>query len=151
MVDQRYISTKYSNKRELLLQNLKVHSKTILGKWKPFKNHEKCFLFHVENYFCFLDIQIFVLTFWPCRKTTWSRKISLFSKFMKSQPELQTVLIDTLRHIWRGKHNQTMKFDQLIEYSMIINFLEKTYTKCGGETSPRNFSKKSNLSISLDQ
>ena len=28
--------------------------------------------------------------------------------------------------------------------------LEKWYTKCGGESSPRPFSKKSKLSISLD-
>ena len=30
-------------------------------------------------------------------------------------------------------------------------FLEKSYTTCGGETVPRRFSKKSKLSISLDQ
>ena len=30
-------------------------------------------------------------------------------------------------------------------------FLEKSFTKCGGETIPRPFSKKSKLSISLDQ
>ena len=30
-------------------------------------------------------------------------------------------------------------------------FLETSYTKCDGETSPRPFSKKSKLSISLDQ
>ena len=30
-------------------------------------------------------------------------------------------------------------------------FLEKSYIKWGGETSPRNFSKKLNLRISLDQ
>ena len=29
--------------------------------------------------------------------------------------------------------------------------LEKPYTKCGGETSPRPFSEKLKLSISLDQ
>ena len=44
-----------------------------------------------------------------------------------------------------------MKFRQLIEYKVRNNFLEKTYTKCGGETSPRSFFKKSNWSISLDQ
>ena len=31
------------------------------------------------------------------------------------------------------------------------NFLEKLYTKCGGETSLRPFSEKLKLSISLDQ
>ena len=30
-------------------------------------------------------------------------------------------------------------------------FLEKLYSKCGGETSPRHFSKKLKLAISLDQ
>ena len=30
-------------------------------------------------------------------------------------------------------------------------FLEKSYTKCGGETSPRPFSKKLKLMLSLDQ
>ena len=30
-------------------------------------------------------------------------------------------------------------------------FLEKSYTKCGEEASPRPFSKKSKLSISVDQ
>ena len=30
-------------------------------------------------------------------------------------------------------------------------FLEKSYTKCGGETFPRPFSEKSKLGISLDQ
>ena len=40
------------------------------------------------------------------------------------------------------KYNQTMKFSQLIQYDMKNGFLEKSYTKCGGETSPRPFSKK---------
>ena len=44
-----------------------------------------------------------------------------------------------------------MKFRHLIEYKVRNNFLEKTYTKCGGETSPRSFFKKSHWSISLDQ
>ena len=44
-----------------------------------------------------------------------------------------------------------MKFDQLIEYNMRKIFLEKSYTKCGGETSPWPFSGKLNLRISLNQ
>ena len=31
------------------------------------------------------------------------------------------------------------------------NFLEKSYTKCGGETIPKDFPKKSKLSIYLAQ
>ena len=44
-----------------------------------------------------------------------------------------------------------MKFGQLTEDNMRNIFLEKSYTKYGGETIPRPFSKKSRLSISLDQ
>ena len=46
---------------------------------------------------------------------------------------------------------QTMKFGQLIEYNMKNVFVEKSYIKCAGETIPRPFSKKSELSTSLDQ
>ena len=45
----------------------------------------------------------------------------------------------------------TMKFRQLIEYNVRNVLLEKSYTKCDQETIPRPFSKKSKLSISLDQ
>ena len=44
-----------------------------------------------------------------------------------------------------------MKFGQLIGYNMRNIFVEKTYTKCAGETIPRLLSKKSKLSIPLDQ
>ena len=44
-----------------------------------------------------------------------------------------------------------MNLGQLIEYDMRNIFLNKSYTKCGGETIPRPFTKKSKLSISLDQ
>ena len=39
----------------------------------------------------------------------------------------------------------------VIEYNMRSIFLEKSSTKCGGETSPRPFSGKLKLSISLEQ
>ena len=51
----------------------------------------------------------------------------------------------------RSKGNQTMKFGQLLEYNMRNIFVEKSYTKCGGETTPRPFSKNLKLSRSLDQ
>ena len=44
-----------------------------------------------------------------------------------------------------------MKFGQLIEYNMSNIFVEKSYTICAGQTIPRPLSKKSKLSISLDQ
>ena len=70
---------------------------------------------------------------------------------MTSQPGKQTITIHILPTISRSKDNQTVKFGQLIEYNMRNIFLEKSYTKCGGETIPRTLSEKSKLSISLNQ
>ena len=44
-----------------------------------------------------------------------------------------------------------MKFGQLMEYNMRNIFLEKSYTKCGGETILRPFPEKPKLTISMDQ
>ena len=44
-----------------------------------------------------------------------------------------------------------MTFDHLTEYNIRNIFLEKSYTKYGVETILRLFSKKSKLSLSLDQ
>ena len=44
-----------------------------------------------------------------------------------------------------------MKLGQLIECNIRDIFLEKLNPKCGGETSPRPFSGKLKLSISLNQ
>ena len=44
-----------------------------------------------------------------------------------------------------------MKLGQLIGYDMRNIFLEKSYTKCDGETIPRPYHKKWKLSISPDQ
>ena len=45
-----------------------------------------------------------------------------------------------------------MKFiGQLIDYNMRNIFLEKSYTKCGGDTISRPFSERLKLNISLDQ
>ena len=70
---------------------------------------------------------------------------------MTAQPGLQTIAIHILPNISRSKGNQKMKFGQLIEYNIRNIFLEKSCTKYGGETSPRPFSEKLKLSISLDQ
>ena len=61
------------------------------------------------------------------------------------------IAIHILSNISRSKGNQKMKFGQLMECNMRKSFLEKSYTKCGGETSPRLFSEKLKLSISLNQ
>ena len=70
---------------------------------------------------------------------------------MKPQPGKQTITINIFPNISRSNANQTSKFGQLIEYNMAKIFLEKSYTKRGGETFLRPFCKKSKLSISLDQ
>ena len=54
-------------------------------------------------------------------------------------------------NISRSNGHQTVKFGQLIEYNMRNIFLEKSYTKCDGETVRRPFSKNSKLSTSWDQ
>ena len=67
---------------------------------------------------------------------------------MTSQPGYQAIVMHILPNILRSKGNQTMKFGQSIEYNVRNIFVEKSYTKCGGETISRPFSK---LSISLDR
>ena len=57
-----------------------------LLQWKPFKNNEKRFLFHLKSSFHSQDIWIFVLTFWSCRGNGLIRKIRLISKFLTQQP-----------------------------------------------------------------
>ena len=69
---------------------------------------------------------------------------------MTSQPGQQTSVIHILSNILRSKGIWTLKFGQLIEHNMINIFLEKSYI-CGGETSPRLFSGKLKLSLSMDQ
>ena len=54
-------------------------------------------------------------------------------------------------NISRSKSNKELKFGHLIEDNMRNIFLEKSYIKCGGETIPGPFSKKSKLSINLEQ
>ena len=64
---------------------------------------------------------------------------------MTSQPGKQTIAIYIMLNISIGKGSQTMKFGQLIEYSM------RNMLKVSGETISRPIFKKSKLSISLDQ
>ena len=63
----------------------------------------------------------------------------------------QLITMSKLPNISRNKDNETMKFGQLTECNMRNIFLEKSYTKCGGETIPSSFSKNLKLSKSQDQ
>ena len=62
----------------------------------------------------------------------------------------QPIAIHIFSNISRSKDNQAMKFGQLIECNMRNIFLEKSYTKCGGQTSLRPFSKKLRMCMSLN-
>ena len=50
-----------------------------------------------------------------------------------------------LSNISQSKDNQAMKPVQLMEYNLRNIFVEKSYTKRGGETIPRPFSNKNTL------
>ena len=63
---------------------------------------------------------------------------------MTSLTGKQIITIHILPNISRGKDNQTVKFIQLIEHNVRNIFLEKSYTVCGGGTSPKTFSKNQN-------
>ena len=58
---------------------------------------------------------------------------------MTSQPRKQTIALHILPNISQSKDNQTKKIGQLIEYNMRKNFLEKSYSKCGGQTNSQAF------------
>ena len=98
----------------------------------------------IKNAFYFIlkslfvhNIQIFFLTFWSCSKNSFIKKISLFSKFMTSQPGNQTISILILPNISRSKSNHTIKIGQVIEHNDRKIFLQKSFRKWGKETSSR--------------
>ena len=55
---------------------------------------------------------------------------------MTSQTGQQIITMHILSSI-SSKGNQTVKFNQLIEYNKRNIFLEKSCTECDGEASPR--------------
>ena len=67
---------------------------------------------------------------------------------MMSKTGKQVITTHIMTSISRNKDNQTMKFDQLVEFNT-RNIFFKIISKCGGK--PRPFPKKSKISISLDQ
>ena len=70
---------------------------------------------------------------------------------MSSQTGQQIVAIHILPDVSRSSGSKNMKYGQLIEYNMRNIFIEKSYTKSGGEASPRPFYEKTKMSIPLDQ
>ena len=72
-------------------------------------------------------------------------------KELKFQTGKQINTIHIFPNISRSIDNQKSKFDKIIKCNMKNTFLEKLYAKWSGESSLKKFSKKSKLSISLDQ
>ena len=99
-------------------------SLTILKSDSPFKNDEKCSLFHLKSSFRSQDIQFF------------------FKNKVKFQ-NLYHILVDKqweytycpISH--EIKANQTFKFGQVIKYNKRNIFLRKSCGKWGRETSSR--------------
>ena len=65
-------------------------------------------------------------------KNDFIRKMRLISKFMMPQTGKQTIAIHILPNIVRSKCYQAIRFGQLIEQNIRNNYIEKSYTKCGG-------------------
>ena len=68
---------------------------------------------------------------------------------MISQPGTTNNCNTYIAHISKSKDCQTVKFGQLIEYNVRKIFLETSYPKCGGETSPKPFSENQNWAYLL--
>ena len=87
------------------------------------------FYFILKALFILEIFHFFVTTSWSCRENDLIRKVRLTSKFMVSQPGLQTIAIHMLVNISQSKGNQTMKFSQLIEYNKRNILLQKLWRK----------------------
>ena len=64
------------------------------------------------------------------------KKIRIISKSVTSQPGYETITMHILPNVSRNKGNQAIEFGELIEYNMRNIFVEKSYTRCAGETIP---------------
>ena len=106
----------------------------------------------MKNAFYFTLKALFILTIFKFLSWYFGHLAKRFNfKFYGVTTWLKKIVILMLPNISRSKGNQKMKFGQIIEYNMRNIFLEKSYTKFGGKTSPRPCSGKLNLNISLDQ
>ena len=99
----------------------------------------------MKNTFYFTSKALFVLK--KLKFLSW-----LFGHVVKRLDKKDKVNFKFCDAIDRLTNNcNTHKFGQLIECNMRNNFRKKSYTKWDGETSPRPFSEKLKLSISLNQ
>ena len=63
---------------------------------------------------------------------------------MMSQPRYQIIAVHIMPNILRSKGSQTIKFHQLVKHNTRNIFVEKWFTKCGGETIPDPFLQSQN-------
>ena len=94
----------------------------------------------------FIDWFIFYHELTNCRcnqqqSYIWKKSVTHFAK-------LKALLQNKINHKFSGLNSQWKSLKQL---GTIVIFLEKLCYKYGGETSPRPFSEKLKLIISLDQ
>ena len=84
-----------------------LRSKTIFGNWKLFKNDKKNFLFYHKGSFRPRDIEIFVLTFWSCRKTAGSERQRQYQNLWPPTWEINicNTHIAQLSQEWRQSDN----------------------------------------------
>ena len=111
--------------------------KQVLTTESPFKNG---FYLTWKDFFV-LNIFKFLSWYFGYLDKQLDSKDKVNLKFCGAKLEKQTIAIHILPNMARSKSNQTMKFGQLIVYNMTNIFLEKSYTKRGGETISRLFSK----------
>ena len=118
-------------------------------KWQPFKNYEKCFLFHVKISFCSQDIQIFVFLssslFFPvshCFRSWFKKNLKFYGVIICLNKSLITRFVWYLeKEIWCVI--ETLSTGRVL--NIYGTFLwEKSCRKCAPKVSPRplfNFAK----------
>ena len=114
-----------------------------------FKMMKNAFYFTLKVLLALKIYKVYLHSF-VMQKNGLIRKLRLISK-LRVTTWLANNCNNILTNILRSKSNHVMKFGQFIEDDMRNIFLEKSYTKCGGETIPRPFSEKSKLSVSLNR
>ena len=79
------------------------------------------------------------------KEMTWLERLGLISKFVMSQPGLQTIAIHILLNISQSKDNMAIKFGQLIEYNLFSSKIMQKMRQGNYFPTSFYFSKKLNM------
>ena len=101
---------------------------------RSLKMMKNAFYFILKAVFVLKIVKFFVMTFWSSRENGFIRKLRLTARFMTWFTNNYNT---HSANISRNKSNQTMKFDQSIEYNKRNIFPQKLCKKWGRETSYR--------------